>query len=341
MYVDGFIHTLKRIRNIALLLSLFLSVSCETEIDMAEWKEIPVVYGLINIKDSNQYVRINRTYTSSGDPIHYTQVNDSVNYPFDKFDVILEEYKNGNLQGDPIYYEAIDRQKEPGLFSNESNCVYRTKIPIQAESEYLLRVIDRESDKEVWGKAGVLGAVNIEESFAWERAFYRVDYYAEPLPDYDGSLDPYDHEHYIVRFLYWEYENGETLYKYVDWVPSINPLKDQKEDDTTYQLFDGYYKYLSAQIPLDPSIKRRARGVDYMLALPGPELQNFIQVYEQPTNPHFYPDYTNMQEGFGIFGSKYYYTYFGLKLRPRTIDSISWGSYLINHRFADSKGEWH
>lgn len=332
---------MRRTGYVFLTLLLFLSVSCEKDLEMAEWKEIPVVYSLINIRDSAQYIRINRAYLTDDDPNPYTQVNDSVNYPFNTFDVFLEEYRNGNIQGEPVQYYPVHREKEPGLFSNASNCVYKTTTPINKDGEYLLRIINRSTGNEIQGRAKVLGDITLEESFAWERAFYRVNYYAEPLYEYDGSLDPYDHEHHIVRFLYWEYDNGTTYYKYVDWVPSFNPLKDLNDDDTTYQMFDAYYEYLSEQIPIDPTIKRRARGVDYMLALPGEELATFIQVYEQPTNPHFFPDYSNMEGGFGLFGSKYYYTYFGLKLRVESIDTLSWGRYLINHRFVDSNGEWH
>jgi len=286
-------------------------------------------------------VRINRVYACPDDPYLYTQVNDSVNYPDNTFEVFLEEYRDGVPAGEPVRYEPVDRDKEPGLFSNASNCVYRTNTGIKAESRYRIRVINKSTEKEMWGKANVLGGMSIEESFMWERAFFRVNYVAEKMPGYEGSLDPYDHDHYIVRFLYWEYKNGETYYKYVDWVPTMNPLKGFNDEDTSYQFFDNYYKYLSEIIPVDPTVKRKARGVDYMLALPGKELQNFIQVYEQPTNPHFFPDYTNMQNGRGVFGSKYYYTYFGVKLKMETIDTISWGRYLINHRFADSNGEWH
>ena len=100
-------------------------------------------------------------------------------------------------------------------------------------------------------------------------------------------------------------------------------------------------KYLSEQIEVDPNVKRTARGIDYMLSLPGKEIQNYIIVNEYPTNPHFNPDFTNMSDGAGVFGCKYYYTYFGLKLKRRTVDTISWGQHLINHRFSDSRGEWH
>ena len=325
-------------RYLVVLLIFAFFMSCEKDLDTAEWKEISVVYGVINIKDSAQYVRINRAYSSPDDsPLLYTQVNDSVNYPQDLFEVFLEEYREGELVGDPIEYYPVDRQKEPGLFSNESNCVFRTTKEIKKGCEYKIRVINKETGHESWGRAPVLGGVSIEESFSWERAFYRVNYPAEKLPDYEGSLDPRELQQYIVRFLYWEYEGGKTYHKYVDWVPHLYALK---EEDTV-QMFDDYWKYLSEQIEIDPNIKRQARGVDYMLALPGKEIQNYITVYEQPSNPHFYPDYSNMSDGSGVFGSKYYYTYFGLKLKKRTVDTISWGRYLINHRFSDSQGQWH
>ena len=333
---------MKRVRVLIAFLIILSVNACEKELDTAAWKEISIVYGVINLKDTAQYLRINRAYSSpDDDPLNYTQVNDSVNYPQDIFEVYLEEYQGGELIGDPVQYYAIDRQKEPGLFSSESNCVFKTSTYINENSEYKVIVINKESGHEITGDCAVLGGITIEESFAWERAFYRVNYVAEKLPFYEGSLDPTEHDNYIVRFLYWEYVNDETLYKYVDWVPTQNPLKDVDDDDTTYQLFDAYYKYLAENIEIDPTIKRRARGVDYMLALPGKELQSYIEVYGQPTNPHFYPEYSNLSDGRGVFGSKYFYTYFGLKLKKRTVDTISWGKHLINHRFADSDGEWH
>ncbi len=332
---------MKKAGTILITIILLLSYSCEKDLDIAEYKEITIVYGLINIRDTAQYVRINRGYSTTENPYDYTLVNDSVNYPQDAFEVFLEEYKNGIMVGDPVQYLQVDRQKEPGLFSTESNCVYKTTVPIQEECEYKIRVIERNTGHEVWGQASVLGGITLDESFYWERAFYRVNYSAEKLWEFEGSLNPDDYDHYIMRFLYWEYANGETYQKYVDVVPSMMWYKNIAEDDTAYQLFDLYYEYLASQIPIDPTVKRRARGVDYMLALPGKELQTFIQVYEQPTNPHFFPEYTNLHNGNGIFGSKYSYTYFGLQLKKRTIDTISWGRHLYHHRFADSNGEWH
>lgn len=332
---------MKRTLSLFFLLLLFLSNACDKSIEVAPWKEVSVIYGVINIKDSVQYLRINRMYTAPYDaPYEYAAINDSVNYPQSLFEAFLEEYQNGELVGEPVDYYPVDRQKEPGMFSSESNCVFKARAQINPESDYKLRVINKESGKEVWAEAEVLGDMTIEESFVWERAFYRVNYVPEKL-QYEGSLDPYDHEDYIVRFLYKEVKDGLLQYKYVDWVPTFDPLKTYHMDDTSFQLSNDYYKFLSEQIPIDPDVKRQARGVDYMLALPGKELENYITVTTTPTNPHFYPDYTNLSDGEGVFGSKYFYTYFGMKFKKKTIDTISWGTYMINHRFSDSSGEWH
>jgi len=223
---------MKKTNSILIIFGLLFAMSCETDLEVASYKEMTIVYGLINIKDTAQYVRINRGFSTSGNPYDFTQVNDSVNYPQDAFQVFLEEYRSGELVGEPIPYEPVDRQKDPGMFSNESNCVYKTTYPINAESEYKIRIIDHNTDREISGSAYSFGGLNLEESFDWERAYYRVNYAAEKLPEYEGSLDPYDHEHYIMRFLYKEYKDGETYYKYVDWVPSMDPLKDVMDDDT-------------------------------------------------------------------------------------------------------------
>lgn len=331
-------------KNVLLLLATLVLItvfSCEKDLEVAEWKEVSVIYAVINLKDSVQYLRINRMFTAPGTAPHEVmQVNDSVNYPHELFEAFLEEYRNNELYGEPIAYIPAERPKVPGLFANQSNCVFKVNVPINNTSTYKLKVINKETGQIATAETEVLGSMNLEESFIWERAYFRVNYVAENL-QYDGSLDPYDHPNYIVRFLYWESKNGLTSHKYVDWFPTFDPLKSISGDDTSFQLFDDYYRYLSEQIPVDPAVKRKARGVDYMLAIPGKQLQNYITVTSQPTNPHFYPDYSNITGGEGVFGSKYFYTYFGMALKKRTIDTISWGKHLINHRFADANGEWH
>ena len=68
---------MKKAASIFVLALLMLVNSCETELDVAPYKPITIVYGLINIRDTAQYVRINRGFSTDGDPYNIVQINES------------------------------------------------------------------------------------------------------------------------------------------------------------------------------------------------------------------------------------------------------------------------
>src|SRR6187200_3718731 len=77
------------------LLSPFL-FSCSTDFDtIADYKEITVVYGLLNPYDSNEVlIRVNKAYLGEGNALIMAQQQDSINYAH-ALDVTLEKITNG------------------------------------------------------------------------------------------------------------------------------------------------------------------------------------------------------------------------------------------------------
>ncbi len=60
--------------------------ACSTDVELyADYKDIPVIYGLLDASVDTNFVRINRAFSSSNDhPINATEVamiEDSCNYP--------------------------------------------------------------------------------------------------------------------------------------------------------------------------------------------------------------------------------------------------------------------
>ena len=54
----------------------------------------------------------------SDDAYAYMQNTDSTTYAFGEWEVLLEQWKNGQLAGEPIRFEpTLDYPKEPGAFS--------------------------------------------------------------------------------------------------------------------------------------------------------------------------------------------------------------------------------
>ena len=83
-----------------LSLTVFLSffASCTTDVELyADYKDIPVIYGLLNASQDTNFVRINRAFSGSNDNLinanDIALIEDSCNYP-GKLDARIIEYRN-------------------------------------------------------------------------------------------------------------------------------------------------------------------------------------------------------------------------------------------------------
>jgi hypothetical protein len=69
--------------------------SCEEDVDLiGNFEETAVVYGLLNMKDSVHYIKINRAFIGPGNSLEIAQIPDS-SY-FKQVDATITEYINGN-----------------------------------------------------------------------------------------------------------------------------------------------------------------------------------------------------------------------------------------------------
>jgi hypothetical protein len=332
---------MKRQLQLFLIIAL-IAIACEKVELKAPYQEIPVVYCILNPKDSTQYVRINRMYYCD-DAYAFPQNPDSVTYPFGEWEVYLEQWRNDQIIAEPVYFAPTHGlPKEPGTFATDNHVLYFSTEPLLTKCEYVLKCRNKKSGLELEARASSLGKYNYVTVSDDRRTYHAASYFPEQM-NYHGSLFFQNYEHRITRFYYQEIRDDSLRYLYVDWFPRENPLliAPLKDDSTEGQFSDDYYRYLSECIPVDPDVKRVAVGVDKMFSIANEELFTYINLYTNNDIYYFVPDFTNITNGKGIFSCRYHYTYFGQKLRPETIDTISFGKYLKNHRFADSQGHWH
>ena len=84
-------------RNFRLILLLLISFplfySCDHTLNVnAPWKDITVVYGLLNQNDSIHYLKITKAFLGEGNALMFSKIPDSSNYP-DKLDVRVEGWE--------------------------------------------------------------------------------------------------------------------------------------------------------------------------------------------------------------------------------------------------------
>lgn len=126
----------------SLLLTPFLLTSCEVEFSPnAEWKNVPVVYCLLDQDDDTTWVRVQRCYLAEGNIYQYGSNSDSINYPQGSIQVALLAYDNGTLK-DSMPFIYTERDRDSGDFAYQAQPVYYcvTTNRLRESYTYALRV---------------------------------------------------------------------------------------------------------------------------------------------------------------------------------------------------------
>jgi len=137
-----------KLRTISILSVLFAAVlwqSCSNDFELnADFKDIPIVYGFIDINDEDHYIRIQRAFLDGEtSAIQIAQIHDSIYY--DNIDVSLLVNGNQSFTLEEINGEDVGIFKEEGAFANSPNTLYtisQAEIGLQGCDEVTL-VINR------------------------------------------------------------------------------------------------------------------------------------------------------------------------------------------------------
>jgi len=323
----------------SLIIALLLFISaCDTKLPIDEYEEPPIVYCLLNIKDSVHYVRVDKGFLTGDNAYNYVQTMDSVSYPPEDLEVSLEEYTDTTLQvkiRDISFIHTPDVPKDSGLFYNERNNIYSSRAILDKTMSryYVLKIKNSETGHIATAGTYLMGHYDVNSEFTDMRTEKRNLYVPESI-DYEyGSLHYLHYDERTFRFLYYEYplDMSDTIKKYLDWKQYYGYPKSTLSDSLQYS--DNFFIFLRDNIEEDPNKIRFPVGVDKMITIANEELQTYLYNYNHPYDPHYNPSYTNVESGLGIFSSRYHYTYHAQSFTDRTRDSVVNGRYTKNLNF--------
>ena len=304
---------------------------CKTDFDIdAPYKEITVVYGLLNTSDTVQWVRINKAYLGKGNALVMAQQPDSINYP-DILDVKLEEYSNDVLQRTIQLKRDSGIQKEPGIFATSPNILYRTDTAdrINQANEYKLVVYNRETSKFITAQTVVVDSLFITSPSGYPGT--TVDLVNDFRVKW-SKVDDGDAYQVVIRFHYDEIplsNLSDTLHKYVDWVfPVLENASEMSIEGNTF------FSFIGTQVKPDVSVKRFIKGLDFIFSVGAKEFYTYVLVNHPPSGvEQNIPQYTNVDGGIGIFSSRLNQQIDNVRLNSESIDSLVSGSYTYGLNF--------
>lgn len=317
---------------VILAFPLLFITACSTDFEInADWKEITVVYGLLDQNDSIHYIKVSKAFLGSGNALTFAQNPDSSSYGAD-IEVKIQELSNGNVSNE-FYLDTVTVfNKAEGTFYYPKQLVYYFKTDnLNQDKTYKLIIKNKKSGKIISSETQLVRDFSVikpspsQPSVSFHATNpVQVKWYAAKF----GRL--YDVK---IRFNYWEKNivSGDSTFKYVDW--NLGSLTAQKIDGTeimeTNYYGASFYSFLGNQIQVLPNIKRYVAipNIYFMFTVAGDDLATYMQVNKPSTGiVQEKPEFTNISNGIGVFSSRYNKK-LPFAMQPVSLDSLKNGQY--------------
>jgi len=288
---------------IILALSLTVFTSCDKDIQINDdYKDITIVYGLLNPSDSLSYLRIEKAFLSDGDIFQAAQIPDSNLYSY-KLDVKLFN-QDGDLV--VVFDTMTIYNKNEGIFYAPVMQVYYavTKDLLNDNDVYTLKIINPKTGEIQTSSSKLIDGTGVKIDKPNLNITFEKNYAIKFKSIKDARLYQAN-----IRFHYLE-ENintGDSLPYYVDWVlPSVTSqsLSGNENLEIPYE-GSAFYANLENKIPIKNDVIRREGKIELILRVADEVFNLYLEV-NKPSSSLVIdrPAFTNIENGYGLFASR-------------------------------------
>ena len=206
-------------------LTALMITSCKPDVNLtSDYKDVTVVYGLLNPLDQYQYLKIYKGYLTKDNALVWAENLDNISY-YDDIIVTLEEYNpessGGQLRTTYTLDTVMSINKNYGTFASPTQVLYRMKKPIREGFRYKLIIENKQTGRVVTsettkisnmafnvplGTSLSISTINLNRDDPWA-----VGFKVGSWPDNAYAVDAY------VTFRYIEQDKvtGDTVHKAV------------------------------------------------------------------------------------------------------------------------------
>jgi hypothetical protein len=311
-------------KNLLYLIAVILMASCSTEIKVnADWKNVPVIYGLLDVNDTIHYIKVNKAFLGEAAANDMAQVRDSSEYG--NVEVTIERYLDDELiaGSEVVLKDSVFENKDQGVFYSPNQTIYYFKGNLDAQYTYKLNVNIPGLDEPVYAETPLIANERLDANSLFESN-------SVPLSLMDGDASYQD----ALKFEWLTIPNGKSyqlvaIFHYDDYYKDSSvvsrsfeipyTIKKSFKTDGGEELFvtisgEGFYQQIATNIPKLSETKpnngsdlayRRFRFVAFDMIVGGDELNTYINVNEPATGIlDDKPEYTNITNGIGIFSTR-------------------------------------
>ncbi len=320
---------------ITAIICILTITGCETDIDVIVPADpTPVVYCILDQDSPEQYLTLTRSY-----------LTEDAGVPPDEPDSLLfaratrvavEEVIKGQVTRRE-FFSPVEMAKDSGYFPRQERWVYRADFTVKPETDYRLVIYIDEYDRITYSSTYTVG------DFELVNPGYPEVRYIHMLPDHNLTFywsKSLNAAIYQLGFVmhYHEIRDDQLQEKEL-----LIPLKSIFYLETADNLFSfpinstNFYGYLAEVLPADPAILRKCLSIDAVVISGGEELGYYMRIQEGGQTFSIV-DYSNINNGIGIFSSKVLRRVNGFLLTEQSVDSLAYGQMTKDLNFMDRTG---
>ena len=306
-------------KKIYLLLSLFLVIftSCETDFDVnANWEEVTVVYGLLDDGQGQeeQQIKISKGFLGEMDASEMAQYADSINFDEGELAVKVIRIQNNGIT-DTIYLDEVLTVRDSGFF-NESTMMYTfiNNNFLNSNSEYELLIKNNITGNEVTSRTNIISNFNFKNlNSNFQFGFYNNGDYTSVDISWEKGYGAIYQLDLVINYT----ENSE-----IKELVFSQDLVDDLESNISIE-GERFFNFLSEEITKDNSKERYFNSIDLVMTVGSEDLDTYINV-NRPISGIVQerPKFTNINNGIGLFSSRYTKIRYGFPLTSPSIEFL-------------------
>lgn len=331
------------------VLAALTMTSCKPDVNLtSDYRDVTVVYGLLNPLDNYQYIKIYKGYLTKDNALVWAQDLDNISY-YDDITVKLEEYFPESAGGELRYTYTLDTVmsigKVYGVFASPTQVLYRMKKPIREGYRYRLVIENKKNGRVVTsetttisnmafniplGTSHSVSTINLNKDEPWQ-----VGFKTSSWPDQAYAVDAYVTFRYIEK----NKQTGDTVHKAVRDVCVTNGFTQGNETSFKPNVI---YRVLKENIEENDNVWRYPETYECIDIKLWACDQVYYTYYKtaQPSSSIVQDrvNYTNIEAdddmALGFFASRTYYKRkFRLDVINHNEDSLAHGQWTKNLNF--------
>lgn len=323
------------------ILMMLIVSSCETDFAIeAIEKEIPVVYGVLNISEPKQYIRLQRVFLSKGSNVSDLSKDPNVLYYSEGKAILTIPSTGKSILGKRINADDLGIERDKGIFAESPNFLYEfetrdwivnppSKIIFSFENESLSKTVSAQISmvKDLQLREG---SPSVPLNLGYDRVITIGWNHSTESKLFDLTM----------RIHYQEKSNntnGIFINSSVDWVLKNNIEVGSDPTKGTFS-FKGveFFKFLANSLTISSDVQRNMKSVDIILSAGGEEFKEIFELNQANfglTGSNSTPKYSNIVNGIGFLSSRMRVSRTDIPLSSLTLDSLKSGIYTKSLQF--------